>query len=267
MGTESQHKAWNESWIHVVDTIAEPNGWLLLDSIKLERLMSILPKNGQVLEVGCGSARLSVFLAERGYVITGLDYSMSALEVAQRNFEGMGLASRLVGNNEELLLDNDQNVNIHRFVQGDATKLPFNDNTFDIVISTGLLEHFEDPSIVVKEMVRVLASNGVFYSDVVPKKFSMFRLSKLWRPFEVGGESVYEGAYREKNISQWLDSTTQLEDYSIIPAGVLPPYRFTSRPKWLRKAIFALRPLWVWLEGGWLASVFGCYYFVTARKK
>jgi len=267
MGTESQRSAWDESWVSVVDTMAEPSGWLLLDSIKLERLLSILPAEGKVLEVGCGSARLSAFLAKRGYKITGLDYSKSALEVAQRNFVGMGLPSQLIGSDNEKKLGDDEKEDGHRFVPGDATKLPFSDNCFDIVLSTGLLEHFEDPSIVVKEMARVLVPGGVFYSDVVPKKFSMFRISSLWRPFKVGGERVFEGAYRKKDICQWLESTGQLVDINAFAAGVLPPYRFTSRPKWLRKMIFKLRNLWVWLEGGWFASVFGCYYFVTARKK
>ena len=47
---------------------------------------------------------------------------------------------------------------------GEAVRLPFPDATFDVVLSTGLLEHFQDPSPIVREMARVLRPGGALVS-------------------------------------------------------------------------------------------------------
>lgn len=63
-----------------------------------------------------------------------LDYSEKALTVAKRNFEVMG--------------------NSGSFVKGDVRKLPFDDDSYDVIFSTGLLEHFKKPEIIVNGMVK-----------------------------------------------------------------------------------------------------------------
>jgi SAM-dependent methyltransferase len=246
------HGAWDKSWASVQDTVSDRDGWFLLEEIKLKRLLTFLPSKGKTLEVGCGSARLSAFLARQGHSAVCLDYSLNAIAAARRNFSRLGLTAGPVAG---------------RFLLGDAFRLPFRSGSFDAVLSTGLLEHFEDPSGIVREMVRVLAPGGLFYSDVVPKKFSTFRISGLWQALRIGGERVFEGAYGPRNIREWTDSADRLESVRILGAGVLPPYRLTCRPPWARKAVFALKPLWERLEGGFLGRLLGCYYFVTGRKK
>jgi SAM-dependent methyltransferase len=49
-------------------------------------------------------------------------------------------------------------------VEGDGTKLEFKDNTFDLVIETGVLHHVREPQRVVAEMLRV-ARKAIFISD------------------------------------------------------------------------------------------------------
>jgi SAM-dependent methyltransferase len=56
-----------------------------------------------------------------------------------------------------------------RFLVGDATALPFDDCSFDIVFSIGLLEHFEDIETPLKEQIRVLAPKGLFLGYIVPE--------------------------------------------------------------------------------------------------
>ena len=56
---------------------------------------------------------------------------------------------------------------------GDINKLPFEDNSFDIVFSGGVLEYFENYEIPMSEMTRVLRPNGVFAANMVPRKFSI----------------------------------------------------------------------------------------------
>ena len=89
-----------------------------------------LPENAKILDVGCGSGTLAHFWKEQGYDVTGLDISDKSLEITRSK----GVYC----------------------VKGDVTKrLPFDHNTFDLVYSDGLLEHFVDPKPVLEEIFRV----------------------------------------------------------------------------------------------------------------
>lgn len=55
-------------------------------------------------------------------------------------------------------------------VMGDAYNLEYNDNTFDNVLMSDVIEHLEKPDIAVKEVKRVLRPNGYYYIVTPPAK-------------------------------------------------------------------------------------------------
>lgn len=112
------------------------------------------------LEVGCGSAFVSLYFSKRGFEATCLDTSQEILKVAEKNFKQQGQAGK--------------------FVLGSAEKLPFKDHSFDIVMSFGLLEHFTCPDKAIFEMVRVLKEGGIFFADIVPARLSVQSLGNLF---------------------------------------------------------------------------------------
>lgn len=125
----------------------------LFEMVKVSFLDELFPKgNLRMLEVGSGTGFVSLYFAKRGYRVTLLDTSSEILEAAKKNFQ-----------KEKALGD---------FVVGNAEELPFRENEFDIVMSFGLLEHFENPKKVIGEMSRVLKVGGFFFADIVPKRFS-----------------------------------------------------------------------------------------------
>ena len=159
---------WQQLWTSAEDADSQ-DVWCAIDEVKFSYLRRFLPPAGRSLEVGCGSARVSRFLAALGFDAVGLDCEAAAVQLAKRRFRGSGAKG-------DLLL-------------GDGFALPFADESFDVVLSTGLLEHFPDPSPIVGEMTRVLRCGGLFYSDIVPKKFSLLRAfnrlpSRRRRPWE-----------------------------------------------------------------------------------
>lgn len=56
----------------------------VLSTVDLDFYMSIIPPDASVLEVGCGTGRVAIALAERGNLVTGVDLSLTMLDVFQR---------------------------------------------------------------------------------------------------------------------------------------------------------------------------------------
>ncbi|WP_064706192.1 class I SAM-dependent methyltransferase [Rhizobium bangladeshense] len=111
----------------------------------------LLPDNLQgkrVLEVGCGRGSLSAYFADAGWDCTLLDISEAAIDLARAAFSAHDLRAR--------------------FEVGDCLKMPFEQGSFDLVFSIGLLEHFEEIEQAISEQVRTLAPGGFFIGYVVP---------------------------------------------------------------------------------------------------
>ncbi len=97
-------------------------------------------KNLRILDVGTGTGFLALLLAEMGHNVTGIDISKCMLEKSRQNADKMHLS-----------VD---------FMHGDAEKLPFEDETFDIVVNRNLLWTMPDPMAAVDEWSRVVKSGG-----------------------------------------------------------------------------------------------------------
>lgn len=106
-------------------------------------------KGKKVIEVGCGRGSMSAYFAENGYSCYLLDSSSSAIQTANEIFSKNKLSAN--------------------YLTGDANNIPFQDSTFDIIFSIGLLEHFKDIETPIREQVRVLASGGLFIGYIVPE--------------------------------------------------------------------------------------------------
>ncbi|MBP9759478.1 class I SAM-dependent methyltransferase [Candidatus Dojkabacteria bacterium] len=94
-------------------------------------------QNIKFLEVGCGLGYFSNKAFKMGAKVTGID-----------------IGPKLVKINKKLTPKG-------TFVVSSASKLPFKDNTFDVVLSTEVIEHVDNQKEALKEMCRVLKKNGV----------------------------------------------------------------------------------------------------------
>lgn len=153
--THGSPEVWREEFRDVDLSYSETpsSQGKLFELVKTDFLKEIFPPPPKtMLEVGCGTGYVSLFFAKRGYRVTCLDINAFILKIAKKNFIKEGAKGK--------------------FMVGNAESLSFKDNTFDIVTSFGLLEHFGDPQTAIDEMVRVLKKGGVFFADVVPNRFS-----------------------------------------------------------------------------------------------
>ncbi len=166
-----EHEVFDEIWtktklfysegdIHNCHSFPE-----LWEAVKFQRLAEFLPTGSQrALEVGCGSGGVSLFFHNtRQWEVSLVDLSDEALTFARRNFAAHARppAARAA------------------WVKADALTLPYGDATFDVVMSFGLLEHFSDILPPIAEQLRVLKPGGVFWADLVPRRFSVEVFSYL----------------------------------------------------------------------------------------
>ena len=93
--------------------------------------------------------------AELDRLLDGLEEGQIALNVGSGQSELLG---RLVNLDKQLTTQTD--------CVADALHLPFNQATFDLIISQETIEHVADPFRVVRQMERVLRHNGVLYLQV-----------------------------------------------------------------------------------------------------
>jgi len=143
------------AWIRPLDEKDFSAHTALIEATQWRYLREDLGKTGgRALEVGCGSGHFGALLAQVGFDTVLLDYSPAALECAKNSYVTLGGRER------------------KSYVQGDARSLPFSGGSFDVVVSCGVLEHFEALAPVIQEMARVLRPGGFFYADIVPRKFS-----------------------------------------------------------------------------------------------
>jgi SAM-dependent methyltransferase len=100
--------------------------------------------NLNVLEIGCGRGAFTLFLSKIFPIatITGVDFSDKAIQIA---------CSRNPVKNKIT------------FQVEDAQQLSFTDKLFDIVISCETIEHVISPTLMAKEIARVLKPHGRFY--------------------------------------------------------------------------------------------------------
>ena len=155
----------------------------------------------KVLDIGCGPGFFTVLLGEKGFEVTAFDYSADMLKEAEKNARKAGIDAE--------------------YVRGDAQSLPFEDESFDIIISRNLTWNLEEPEKAYKEWLRVLKKGGIIincdgnhYSHYYREEY---RLERESRGFSDGHNPEYL-----KNI-----------DVSIIDniARDLPLSR-EMRPKW-----------------------------------
>ena len=138
-------------------------------------------KGKRILDIGCGDGIFDLEMARKKAFVEALDMSNSALGRAQWRTRQMSLW---------------KNIN---YIRGDATRLPYNNATFDIVLSNCVLEHIPGDTEVLQEISRVLKPGGKMVITV-PREFANWdripcRLAKAllaipWLKRHIGSEAM-----------------------------------------------------------------------------
>jgi SAM-dependent methyltransferase len=99
-----------------------------------------VPAGCQLLDVACGSGQVALWAARDGMTVTGVDIAPNLVQRAQARADAEGLNAR--------------------FVEGDAEDLPFEDASFDVVVSLVGAMFAPRPELVARELLRVCSPGG-----------------------------------------------------------------------------------------------------------
>lgn len=201
-------------WTDSSDYYRQARAMNLEMTAERRKMLDLIAPGAKVLDIGCGSGENGFHISQFADY-TGLEYSEAALEMA-REYAGPTA----------------------RFLQGDAEQLPFEDRSFDVVLSTHVIEHLANPALVIAEMIRVCKPGGlililgpawempyVYPPSCQKKAKSMgWRLQWTWQRFlklcrneptfdMIDDPDVLEGVYEVDNDTTYAVSVRRLVNY------------------------------------------------------
>lgn len=181
-GYSSKQAEWENYWSSVRTSLAEK----LIQVYKsrwgykqFASRVSFYWSKGRILEVGAGLAYVSRLLAKQSDAsVFALDYNLDICRQAS-----------LISQKENILI---------RFIQGDIGRLPFLDDSFEIVMSTGVLEHFEEEEIlrIIAEMRRV----GRIVISNLPQRRLSWKINWALRRFLGSSLDPHQKLYRPEDM-------------------------------------------------------------------
>lgn len=140
---------WEQEW----DKIYKDQGEVQFDILPTVKVATdIFKRNGSksVMDLGCGTGRHSIYLAEQGFKVYATDISETGLEITKSKAEKLNLS------------------NIE-FKQHDMRDILYDNNTFDGILCVWTTGHgtVEDSRKNINEIYRVLKPNGIVVIDYV----------------------------------------------------------------------------------------------------
>jgi SAM-dependent methyltransferase len=140
----SSTDAWDEIFKRQGRVFREPHE-------DIPGIVQLLREHGAsaVLDLGCGTGRHVLYLARSGFSVFGLDNSPEGIRLARQWLEEEGLDADLQ-------------------LQSMTERLPYEDRTFDAVISVQVIHHADIATIrdIVQEITRVLKPGGFLFATV-----------------------------------------------------------------------------------------------------
>ena len=137
--------------VHINPIMAFGTGTHPTTRLCLRLLERYIKKRDKIIDVGCGFGGINLVLGGSftESEIIGIDLSEPLLEIARENIENTDLADRM------------------KFEKADVQEIPYDENSFDVVINTNMVHLVDDPVKMLNEIERILVPGGyLFVADL-----------------------------------------------------------------------------------------------------
>jgi len=193
--TDTAHQAWNDRW----QSETGRADWLDPDP-DVAAAVPLLRNRGarRLLDLGCGVGRHACYLASAGFDVHAMDASASGLDYAARQADELGLDITLS--------------------DGLMTELPYEDATFDYVLSFNVIYHGDGGVVsrAISEIHRVLKPGGLFQGTMLSKRNGNYGVGKQIAP----NTFVIADAEGDKNHPHFYCNAAELvklfEDFELL---------------------------------------------------
>jgi len=173
-------------------------GWIETDQIIKSGITE-----GVALEIGPGPGYLGLEWLKKTEAtrLIGLEISPKMIDVAEKNARGYGFETKV------------------KYVQGDAQKMPFEDNFFDGAFTNGSLHEWSEPTRILNELFRVLKPGGKYFVSDMRRDMSPFMkwfMRRVTKPKEIrpGLTSSINASYTVEELESILKKT-DLSGYEV----------------------------------------------------
>lgn len=187
-------------------------------------------QNADVLDIACGTGDLSIEIVRQGAEhVTGCDISDGMLEIGRGKTAGLNLSDRI------------------ELINADCRKLPFSDNSFDIITCAYGVRNFEHRAECLREMQRVLKPGGqlmilefamprifpirqiynFYFSHIMPRIGA--KLSGDKTPYVYFYNSVKNFPQREGFMSELAQAGFKPLDFKVMTFGISIAYYATKQ--------------------------------------
>ena len=176
MSIQNAYDEWSQTYDNDRNLTRDLDQQVMLEMLANQHFDSIL-------ELGCGTGKNTVFLAQVGIQVHALDFSEGMIAKAKEKVKA-------------------ENV---RFSVADLTRTwPCEDAAYDLIVCNLVLEHIEDLSFIFSEAFRVLAKGGNFLiNELHPFRQYEGRKAKFDQ-----GEKVIEIPAFVHHISEFLNAAS-----------------------------------------------------------
>jgi ubiquinone/menaquinone biosynthesis C-methylase UbiE len=187
-----------------------------------ERIASDAPDS--LLDWGCGHGQMTHLLRERGVATSAYDYRADLADGELHPLTRFPDVAALYGI--------------------DGVRLPYESDSFDAVLSCGVLEHVEDPDASLEELRRVLHPGGVLYVFKLPNRRSWTE----WFARRLGGRVFFHGIEPYDRLYGLAEARSLLERHGFRVtearyANVMPLLVPVSMGSLLWRALWAVNRL------------------------
>lgn len=201
------------------DNVSHSNFWVASDWNILHQWMKEIPESGTVLDMGCGTGRVTIPLARGGRHVISTDISIGMLREAINKTLRSGLGPIT-------------------FFLADAEALPIKPGLCSTTISFGLLHHVEEPGVVINNALNLLQDGGAFYAlenHTSPVRFIFdwwMKVNQLWVE-EAGSHPTF----KIKEVEDMINERGMKAEVNV--STFIPPHLFNCMSQSLGKKVLS----------------------------